>query len=134
MQDELITHGINLNTMPASEHVPDVERQIIVLKERARSRRSTLPFKIIPGRMIIEMLANAVLWINAFPPSSGVSKTFSPRTIMTGTTLDFNKHCQIPFGAYAKVHEDKNITNTGRNPLSALALQPTSKGATSSCH
>jgi hypothetical protein len=112
MQDELLTHGINLNTTSASEHVPDVEQQIIVLKERARALRSTLPFKIIPGRMIIEMIANVVLWINAFPTSSGVSKTFSPRTIMTGTALDFNKHCQIPFGSYAEVPEDNNITNT----------------------
>jgi hypothetical protein len=31
---------------------------------------------------------------------------------MTGTALDFNKHCQIPFGAYAEVHKDNNITNT----------------------
>jgi hypothetical protein len=76
--------------------------------------------------MIIEMLANVMLWINAFPPSSGVSKTFSPRTIMTGTALDFNKHCQIPFGAYAEVHEDRNITNTmEERTQSAICLGPT---------
>jgi hypothetical protein len=85
-----------------------------------------LPFKIIPGRMIIDMIANAVLWINAFPPSSGVSKTFSPRTIMTGTALDFNKHCQIPFGAYAEVHEDNNIMNTmTERTQPAICLGPT---------
>jgi hypothetical protein len=100
MRDELLAHGINLNTAAASEHVPDIEQKITVLKERARALRSTLPFKVIPGSIIIEMLANAVLWINAFQSSSGVSNTFSPRTIMTGTALDFNKHCQIPFGAY----------------------------------
>jgi hypothetical protein len=126
MWDELITYGINLNTTAASENVPDVERQIRVLKERARALRSTLPFKIIPGRMIIEMLANVVLWINVFPPSSGVSKTFSPRTIMTGTALNFNKHCQIPFEAYAEVHEDNNITNTmTERTQPAICLGPT---------
>jgi hypothetical protein len=126
MRDELITHRINLNTTAASEDVPNVERQIRVLKERARALRSTLPFKIIPGRMIIEMLVNVVLWINAFPPSSGVSKTFSPRTIMTGTVLDFNKHCQIPFGAYAELHEDNNITNTmTERTQPAICLGPT---------
>jgi hypothetical protein len=109
---ELLSHGVNLNTTATSEHVPDIERQIRLIKERARALCSTLPFKNIPGRMIIEMLANVVLWINAFPPLSGVSKTFSPRTIMTDTALDFNKHFQIPFGAYAEVHEDRNITNT----------------------
>jgi hypothetical protein len=109
---ELLSHGLNLNITAASEHVPDIERQIWLIKERAHALRSTLPFKIIPGRMIIEMLANVVLWINSIPPSSGVSTSYSPRTIMTGTALDLNKHCQIPFGAYAEVHEDRNITNT----------------------
>jgi hypothetical protein len=81
---------------------------------------------MIPGRMIIKMLANVVLWINAFPPSSGVSALYSPRTIMTGTALDFNKHCQIPFGAYAEVHEDRNITNTmDERAQPAICLGPT---------
>jgi hypothetical protein len=98
---ELLTHGVNLNTTATSEHVPDIEWQIRLIKERTRVFRSTLPFKNVPCRVIIEMLANVVVWINAFPPASGVSKTFSPGTIMTGTALDLNKHCQIPFGAYA---------------------------------
>jgi hypothetical protein len=126
MRDELLTHGINLNTTAANEHVPDIERQIRVLTERARALRSALPFKLIPGRMIIELLANVVFWINALPPSSGVSKTFSPRTIMTGTAFDFNKYCQIPFGAYAQVHEDNDVTNTmteGTQPV--ICLGPT---------
>jgi hypothetical protein len=116
---------VNLNTTAASEHVLDIERQIRLIKKRARALRSTLPFKIIPGRVIIKMLANVVLWINAFPPSSGVSKAFSPRTNMTGTALDFKKHCQIPFGAYDEVREDRNITNTmyERTPL-AICLGP----------
>jgi hypothetical protein len=126
MRDELITHGIKLNTTTTSKHVSDVERQIRVLKERARALRSTLPFKIIPGRMIIKMLAKVALWINAFPPSIRVSKTFSTRTIMTGTALDFNRHCQIPFGAYAEVLEDNNITNTMTEwTQPAICLGPT---------
>jgi hypothetical protein len=103
---------VNLNTTAASEHVPDIERHIRLIKERARAIRSTMPFKIIPGRMIIEMMAHVVLWLNASPPASGVSTTYSPRTIMTGTALDFTKHCQIAFGAYAEVHEDMDKTNT----------------------
>jgi hypothetical protein len=37
MRDKLLTHEISLNTTAASEHVPDVEQQIRVLKERARA-------------------------------------------------------------------------------------------------
>jgi hypothetical protein len=103
---------LNLNTTAASEHVPDVERQIRVLKERSRAIRSTLPFKAIPGRIIIELVYYAAFWLNAFPPSSGVSAFYSPRTIMTGMALDFENHCKLPFGAYAEAHEEYPQTNT----------------------
>ena len=52
-----------------------------------------------------------MLMLKAFPPSSGLSKTYSPRNIMTGKPLDYEKHCRLPFGAYAQTHEDKHITN-----------------------
>jgi hypothetical protein len=123
---ELLGNGVNLNTTTASEHVPDIERHIRIIKEWARALRSTLPFKLIPGRMIIEMMAHVVLWLNAFPPASGVSTTYSPRTIMTGTALDFEKHCQLPFGAYSKVHEDRDKTNTmHERTQAAICLGPT---------
>ena len=35
---------INLNTTAAREHVPEIERQIRVVKERGRSIYNTLPF------------------------------------------------------------------------------------------
>jgi hypothetical protein len=65
---ESLGHGVNLNTTADSEHVPDIERHIRLIKERARAIRSAMPFKIIPGRMIIKMMAHVVLWLNAFPP------------------------------------------------------------------
>ena len=76
-----------------------------------RAIYSTLPFTIVPGRMVIELDKYVVLWVNAFPPKSGISKTYSPRTIMTGTTLDYKKHFQLEFGAYADTHDDKEKTN-----------------------
>ena len=38
----------------------------------------------------------------------GVSKVYSPRTIMTGTTLDYAKHCKIPFGSHCQVFQDRS--------------------------
>jgi hypothetical protein len=64
--------GVTLNTTAASEHVPNIERQICVIKERARAIRSTLPFDKIPNRIIVELVNFVVLWLNAFPPSSCV--------------------------------------------------------------
>ena len=44
--------GIVLNTASPEEHVPEVERQIRTLKEKARSVVNVLPFKKIPPRML----------------------------------------------------------------------------------
>jgi hypothetical protein len=103
---------VRLNITAADEHIPDIERQIRTMKERARAVRSTLPFKRLPARMIIELVHFSTLWINAFPPSIGVSDTYSPRTIMTGTSLDYSKHCKVPLGAYVETHEENSPTNT----------------------
>jgi hypothetical protein len=86
---------LNLNTSAANEHVPDVERQIRVLKERSRAIRSTLSFKAIPRRIIIELVYYAAFWINAFPPSSDVSAFYRPRIIMTGVNTSGQAGTQI---------------------------------------
>jgi hypothetical protein len=31
---------------------------------------------------------------------------------MTGTALDYEKHCKLPFGAYVETHEERSRTNT----------------------
>jgi hypothetical protein len=103
---------ITLNTKAADEHVIYVERQIRVLKERARAVRSTLPFKRLPARMIIELIGFVTLWLNDFPPKSGVLDTFRPRTIMTGTSLSCKQNCKVPFGVYVETHEENNPSNT----------------------
>jgi hypothetical protein len=98
--------------MATSEHVPDIERQIKVIKDCVRVIRSTIPFKRLPSRVIIEMMQYVVLWLNGFPSLSEVSQNFSPIIIMTGTALYLKKHCKIPFGAYVKSHEDYDRANT----------------------
>ena len=45
---------------------------------------------------------------------------------MTGKTLDWKKMCKLTFGAYAQVHEDRNITNTFMEwTRKAICLGPT---------
>ena len=62
--------------------------------------------------MIIEMIYNCVLWINAFPPKYGVSASLSPRTLLTGVEFGYNCRCKLAFGAYAQVHEETFPTNS----------------------
>ena len=61
--------------------------------------------------MTIELAKHVVIFLNAFPPKSGQSKTYSPRTIITGKSIDWKKICKLHFGAYTQVHEDINVTN-----------------------
>ena len=126
MRAELREVGFELNTTAANEHVPKIERYIRVIKERTRCTRHTLPFKFIPILMLVEMVYMSCMWINAFPPKGGVSKTLSPRNIMTGTQFDYNKHCKWPFGAYGQAHEEPEKTNTqDERSIGAICLGPT---------
>ena len=50
--------------------------------------------------------------------------TMSPRAIVTGTTMDYGRHCQLEFGEYVQMHEEHdNLMNT--RTTGALALRPT---------
>jgi hypothetical protein len=65
-------------------------------------------------------------WINAFVDNQGISKTFSPREIITRRGLDWNKHARALFGQYIQAHKDRNITNTmAPRTFPALYLGPT---------
>ncbi len=98
-------------TVAKNENVGDVENAIKHVKERFRAICTTLPFRHISARMIIELVNFCIMWINAFQSSVGVSAELSPRTIMTGQKMDFTKHCRSPFGAYCETHNDLEITN-----------------------
>jgi hypothetical protein len=45
---------------------------------------------------------------------------------MTDTTLDYSKHCKLPFGAYVETHEENNPTNNMKERTrAAICLGPT---------
>jgi hypothetical protein len=123
---DLSSTGIILNTTAANEHVPKIEGQIRVIKERVRATRHTLPFKVIPLTMLIELIYSSTLWINAFPPKGGVSSTLSPRNIMIGIQFDYQKHCRLQFGSYVQTHQEPSPTNTqAARTVGAVCLGPT---------
>jgi hypothetical protein len=121
---DLANLGIGLNEAGRNEHVPQVERYIHTIKERARATYNMLPFKNIPPIMVIEMVKAAVFWLNSFPIDNGVSNHMSPRTIVTGHKVDYAKHCQYEFGEYVQVHEEHDNSMSART-VGALAMRPT---------
>jgi hypothetical protein len=106
------------------KHVPEIERYIRTLKERARAAYNTVPVKKMPGLMISELVHASNYWLNMFPAHDGVSPTQSPRQIMTGQHSDYNLHGQLQFGEYAQVHESHDNTMSTRT-TGAIALRPT---------
>ena len=113
-----------INTCGADEHVPDVERMIRTIKDRARSAHSLLPFRSLPRLIVVRLICNAVLWLNALPNYNGVSSDHSPRFLLTGRDLTYDKHVRLPFGAYVQTHEEH--TNDLRHcTLGAICLGPT---------
>ena len=117
--------GIYANFATRNEHVPEIERQHRVIKERARACRSTLPFEVLPRLLLVEMVNNCALWINMFPDKGGNSNV-SPRTLMTGMKLDYSKHCRFPLGSCVQVHDKPSPTNSPtERTVGAIALGPT---------
>jgi hypothetical protein len=120
----LAEESIGLNTASEDEHVGEIERYIRTVKERTRALENTLPFKQFTNRLMIEMVRGSVFWLNSFPAKDGVSDKISPRSMITGETIDYNNHCRIEFGAYVHTHEKHDNTMKSRT-VGALALQPT---------
>ena len=55
----------------------------------------------------------------------GISDTLSPKTIMSGEILDYNKHLGLHIGKYCQVHEEDAPRNS-QNPRTkgAISLGP----------
>ncbi len=98
------------NTTATQEYVGEIERKIRVIKERARGTISTLPYKMLPKIVIIELMHFSMMWMNLFPVKLGVSEKYSPRELVSRHKLDAKLSCTTPFQAYCEVHTDPDIT------------------------
>ena len=117
--------GIAFHSIPPNGHEPFIERDNRTIKERVRCAFASLPFDVIPPRMTIELVNAANFWLNCWCSKSGVSTTLSPRELMTGTRMDYNKHARFQFGEYVLAHnEDGDNTMTPR-AIDAIYLRPT---------
>ena len=124
LRGSLATMGIQLNVATNNEHVPEVERYICTIKERVRCIYNTLPFQEMAPRLIIEMVKASNFWLNGFPKCNGISNVLSPRQIVTGSAIEYNRHCTLAFGTYVQTHEAHDNTMIPRT-TGALALRPT---------
>ena len=111
------------NFTSRDEHVGIIERFIRTLKDRSRGDMTTTPFELMPKAMVIELVYRCVFWLNLFPPKDGLSKTLSPRGLVTGFVVTYKRHCQLPFGTYVQTHEQHDNSMQPRT-AGAIALRP----------
>jgi hypothetical protein len=124
LKEDLENIGICLNIAAKEEHVLEVERQIRVVKERARAIIQTLPYRKIPKKMKVALIQYVIYWLNLLPK---LDQEYSPRDLVLGEEkLDYKKVCQLPFGSYIQVHDDLNTANTMESHTTrAINLGPT---------
>jgi len=110
IREDMAILGVAVNITAREEHVPEIERQHRVIKERARAVIQTLPYRSVPRKMRIALIQNVVFWLNNIPK---MGQDYSPRDLIFGEKkLNYKTLCRIPFGAYAQVHDDQSVTNT----------------------
>jgi hypothetical protein len=72
---------IRVNVTAKSEHVPEVERQNRVIKERARAIIQTLPYNHTPKKIRIALIQYVVFWLNSIPKNG---QDYSTRDLIFG--------------------------------------------------
>jgi hypothetical protein len=93
LKDDVEEMDINVNLVIKEEHVPKVERQNRVIKERARAIVQMLPYRKIPKKIRITLKQYVVFWLNNVPKENQVS---SPREMIMGEeTLDCKSVCRF---------------------------------------
>jgi hypothetical protein len=120
--------GPLVNLTSANERVPNVERRIRVVKERARATQPGHPFARIPKLLTIKTVLCCVKLLNLFPPKGGISDVLSPKTAMSGNALDCKRHLSLQIGQCCQVHEEEAPRNSQiARTKGAIALSPSGK-------
>ena len=102
---------------------------------------NVLPFKNLPQVLLVHLLKNCTLWLNAFPAADRVSSVHSPHFLLTGRDLSFDKHAVLEFGPYVQTHEEHS-NRMEPWTIGAICLGPTGNAQgghwffslTSGCH
>ena len=90
--------------------MPEIERQIRLIKECVRCTRSDFSFNPIPIMLLIHVVYTCFMWINAIPHKTGAVQWISPCELVTGRTVDYKRGCQACMGGYVEASTDAIFT------------------------
>jgi hypothetical protein len=117
--------GVRVNFTNALDHVPKAERNNRTTKEQVRAVYHRLPYNALLRQLIRYLVQTQASQLNLFPAKGGISLYYSPRTIRGLPTLDYVKHCTVPFGAYVQANYEMNQTNSNASQtIDAIYLRP----------
>jgi hypothetical protein len=120
------SRGIVVNPTGKSQHVPQVERKIRVVKERVRSHINVLPFKLTK-LLLVQLVSYCVQMINVVPQSTTYAN-MSPKEMFSGRKLDFSRDVRVSFGDYCQIHEDNEVGKNSMAERTADAIALKMKG------
>jgi hypothetical protein len=121
----LIKHGASVDTAAMEEQVPEIERNIRVVKDRIRSTLAGIPYEKLPTNFKRELVLSCVMLLNMVPRRAGLSPVLSPWSLVTSRVLDYRKHFKVKSGEFCLVHEENSPTNTMKERASeAIAIGP----------
>jgi hypothetical protein len=124
---EVVADLVNVNICSKNEHVPEIERKIRHTKERCRCLKADTPVKYLPSVIIMHLVINAVMLLNAYVDKQGISTEHSPHKIILRWNLDATVHCCAQFGSYCIAYDepDPHQTNTMEDRvIQAICLGP----------
>ena len=96
----------------AKDHVAAAEHNDHTIKESICTTCHRSGHTTMPRQMITALVEHGVKQLNVFPAKHGISQHCSPETIVTGRTIDCNKHCQHEFGTCAQAHHEPRKKNS----------------------
>ena len=116
---------VKMNYTVTDEHVPEAERNNRTIAECIRATYHNLPYKTMPKLMLRYLAMVCAHQLNLFPAKGGVSAYLSPHVLVGGQNLDFEKHCQIPFGSYVQANQENDPKNTNApRTIDCIYLRP----------
>ena len=109
IEDDL---NIHTNYANPQDHVLKAELNNRTINEAFHTMLHRTGYSHIPRLLINELAKFGTKRLNYFPVKKGISKYYSPSTVLTRKILDYNKHCKNKFGAYLQAHQQNQPTNT----------------------
>jgi hypothetical protein len=117
-----------LNWAAASLHCGLIEQNIHFIKEKIHSLCHSLPFKMVPGIMVVRMVLHIVKFVNGFLRQEGV-KHYSTGAIMTGCNLHGN-NIVLGFEVYCQIAKNVEPQNSLTPRMRAAILLGNSRNLT----